>query len=881
MAAGLILLLLFAGLAFYRQAEEARREQENRYTQKTLKAVLLLEYGAARSPRNAPPERASKPNLILGESGNQAFAMDLDAAGEPGLDAAGDALHLLEEAERLLPDRPEARYHRARGLFRRGRTEEALRCIAPALAPRRLFVPAQIWLEVHCKDHPLAAGILTAAAPPAPPAAPPAARGGGWEAAYRQAAEAEARRDWAKAREAYSALLDRFAVHGEPYLGAALEARLGRGAACLRLDDFDGALEDFGAAQALEPRALEPGLLLGKVYGLKGEWGKAEAKFQSLFATALEKDEAARRIARLYLELAEYERALPWAEAIPSEPLREEERAVCLQRLGRKEEALQAANRAVELNPRSAGAHRALGHVQLGLDRHPEAEAEFRVALQLEPQDLEARDGLATALLRQRRFKEALQTVLDGVALEPWNSRLLFMKGFIQMNFNQEEAALASFHEVLELEPRDCFAMINLGALHSRWGETEESMELHRKAIAINSKIPVAHSNLGWQLSNAGRYEEALAECQVALDLDAEFVNAYKVLAFIYFDQGRTEEATAALEKYLSIASKNIRHCLRLATELEQNGRLEESVPVYRRAMELDPKDIRIPYNLGNVYARLERFDEAIASYQNALAIDPEHGWTHNNLAEAYEKSGQLEKASDHYTLAMKYDPESPDAHWGMGIIHEKQGKPEEAIRAVERGNALDPENPGGLDLLAGLKEKTGDFPSARSARFRELALQEKKFAVRPKSREDREGLSLALDRLARFLVRTGEMEEARRHASRRIEILAKGTERPLARAIDWNGYAWALLTCEPADLRDPRRALEAAERANELKRGKDPAILDTLALALFENGAADRAIAAAEAALGLLKPVTPAGPADPLREALESRLQRFRENPK
>ena len=57
------------------------------------------------------------------------------------------------------------------------------------------------------------------------------------------------------------------------------------------------------------------------------------------------------------------------------------------------------------------------------------------------------------------------------------------------------------------------------------------------------------------------------------------------------------------------------------------------------------------------------------------------------------------------------------------------------------------------------------------------------------------------------------------------------------------NNYAWILLTCEPADLRDPETALEAATRANELTNYQSDSFLDTLAMAYFKNGFVDKAI--------------------------------------
>ncbi len=83
------------------------------------------------------------------------------------------------------------------------------------------------------------------------------------------------------------------------------------------------------------------------------------------------------------------------------------------------------------------------------------------------------------------------------------------------------------------------------------------------------------------------------------------------------------------------------------------------------------------------------------------------------------------------------------------------------------------------------------------------------------------------------------------------------------------NDFAWFLLTEKklgPKE-RDLSLALEAARKAVELDGGLDPNSLDTLALALFENGKLREALACQEKAVGLR-------PGDP---GMRERLERYR----
>jgi tetratricopeptide (TPR) repeat protein len=84
------------------------------------------------------------------------------------------------------------------------------------------------------------------------------------------------------------------------------------------------------------------------------------------------------------------------------------------------------------------------------------------------------------------------------------------------------------------------------------------------------------------------------------------------------------------------------------------------------------------------------------------------------------------------------------------------------------------------------------------------------------------------------------------------------------------NNFAWTLVTCEPADLRDPQKALEFALRVNELTNSLSHTYLDTLALAYFQTGDVAKAIETQRTAVDRLSP----GHSD--RIELEERLAEY-----
>jgi Tfp pilus assembly protein PilF len=89
-------------------------------------------------------------------------------------------------------------------------------------------------------------------------------------------------------------------------------------------------------------------------------------------------------------------------------------RGAVLHRLGREEEALTAFKEAMQLRPNSGPGQVGLGNALQNLGRLEEAAAEFQEALRLNPNYAEAHYNLGLVLLRQGQFAEALASLQRG-----------------------------------------------------------------------------------------------------------------------------------------------------------------------------------------------------------------------------------------------------------------------------------------------------------------------------------------------------------------------------------------------------------------------------------------------------------------------------------
>jgi serine/threonine protein kinase/Flp pilus assembly protein TadD len=400
--AGLIVSL---GWVLADNSRKARLQRIASYEPLVLRAVMKMQHG--RLARAAEP--AERPGARPDDA---FFDFEFQTLGEDSaLDPVDEAVRELEEATAMLPERPDAHFHRARGLLILGRSDEALDALARVLDVDPGFVPASI----------LRAAILERRGEPGRAraeierASSSAAKG--WAEVWVSAHLAMAERRWSDAAKAYGIIIDAESAGHDPYLGSSAETRLGRGVARLETSDFAGAIEDFVAARTLWPDSMEPELLLGKAYLLEGRKEKAEETFQRLLGRARIHDEAATATAAIYNSLKEYAAGLEWAAKVREPSLRERLRSALLFKLGRTADAAEAGRKAVAADPGDAQAYLVLAQAEEARGA-PVAEL-LRKAVAADAKNASARVWLALDLSRSGAQDEAEELLRTAVCLDP------------------------------------------------------------------------------------------------------------------------------------------------------------------------------------------------------------------------------------------------------------------------------------------------------------------------------------------------------------------------------------------------------------------------------------------------------------------------------
>jgi len=220
-----------------------------------------------------------------------------------------------------------------------------------------------------------------------------------------------------------------------------------------------------------------------------------------------------------------------------------------------------AAQRALALDSTLADAHGTLALVLMHQDQNwVEAERQFRLALEYDPNNAQVRHDYAHFLLAVRRLPEAAEESQRAVALDPVNPGLESCLGWHELSGRQYDSAVAQSLRAVAAAPEFFWGHQTLGWSYEQVGRYPEAIASLRRATELSGGLPFTQASLGHALAIAG--ERAAAQ-QLLARLTAARAHAYVSpydLAAVYAGLGDDERAMQLLQQAFADRSAQIIH---------------------------------------------------------------------------------------------------------------------------------------------------------------------------------------------------------------------------------------------------------------------------------------------------------------------------------
>lgn len=319
-----------------------------------------------------------------------------------------------------------------------------------------------------------------------------------------------------------------------------------------------------------------------------------------------------------------------WAAAPPGV-----DRAVALFKAGKYLDAASDLQAIVDRSPGYAYGYFLLGHCYLKTHQLPQAQKNFRRAIDLDPSQPEYYKGLALATQASSDWEETIRAATDGLGRTQDPNRqyaLLALRGYA------------------------------LGALQ-RWDGAIADLEAARRL----SERPWVLILLGKAYFASQRFFSAIPPLLAALKYAPEDPSVLRLLAESYVRAGGQEpdsakkklEYEAALgyaQRLTSVAPNDLDAINLVGRAALGSGRLPQAEQIFLHVLSQDGRQCYAMVNLGRTYIAAERWSDAETVLRKATACAPRMGVVYETLGDLFLKTGRSQEAAEAFARAEQLD---------------------------------------------------------------------------------------------------------------------------------------------------------------------------------------------------------------------------------
>ena len=337
--------------------------------------------------------------------------------------------------------------------------------------------------------------------------------------------------------------------------------------------------------------------------------------------------------------------------------------AEALQSLARLEQAIDAIEAAVDIEPEQI--HAKLKHAELryAAGALPESETLYRSAIAEQPDRVDAHFGLGQTLFRQGDTAGAIEHLEQAIELGGHFGAGHYALAMAYKKSGSAEAAARHFglferHKDARLKAPNPFrtALTELELTAQKHldkarvlydnGRVADATEELKAALRLNELSSVVHIKLMEIYAELGRNDDAEAQHEHASRVLPDHPSVHFTIGWIRLNRGRYPQAVEAFERVIGLDPDYADAYAQLGQALEQQGQGERATPEYRRALERKPRHRLFHYLLGRRLVLEARYEAAIPHLQQSVEVlDEQTPVFLQTLAQAHVGLGQVNRA--------------------------------------------------------------------------------------------------------------------------------------------------------------------------------------------------------------------------------------------
>lgn len=362
-------------------------------------------------------------------------------------------------------------------------------------------------------------------------------------------------------------------------------------------------------------------------------------------------------------------------------------------------------------NPQNQVAYRKkMAQALLASRKYPEAIAVLDVVLQQQPEDDEARQSWALAVVDsedRKRIDQAityLQKSSSDKTKEPVRlfnlGRALVVKGDLDGALRvMREAARAEGY----LQPR-----IWLAELALRQGRPREVLQYADQALAIQPGYTRARLLRAMGLTGSKMYPEAKSELQRLMRDPTSIADAELQMGLILIAEGQFGEAERIFRKYYSPGGGDLRGLEGLLGRYVAENNMEQAIRLLEQELQKTPASDPVRSALASAAARAGKYDLSIQHYHELAKKHPASSEWPARIAEVEFQKGDVNRSIEFFQKASQIDGKESSHVRSLAYVLEAAGRKDEAIAAYRKCLALKSDDLVTMNNLAFLLADSG-----------------------------------------------------------------------------------------------------------------------------------------------------------------------------
>jgi tetratricopeptide (TPR) repeat protein len=464
---------------------------------------------------------------------------------------------------------------------------------------------------------------------------------------------------------------------------------------------LDLAIAEYKQISALDPTDIQSHLVLGQLYTVNHDSQLAQQEFEAAQKIDPNSEDVALNLARLYGESGDMKHAIATLEAVPPDD-RSAKLAFALgagyDQVKDTKSAVKAYQQAVDMDPDNLDAKRALAQALLNNNQLEDAEHAYEEISTADPQDPQSLVRISECQRRLGHYEQALATLKKARSLSS----------------DSEEIA---FHEALTLDALGRYA---------------DSTELLNGLVARSAKPDNHYTDS--EKNNRSIFLDRLANVERVQNHTEAAIAAYKQMVLMggeyaergyqgevdaYRDAKEYSKATDTAREAAKVYPTNKSMQLMLAGQLADTGHADEGIALANAQLKHTNDDRDVYLALAQIDTRLRRWREASEDIDKTAAIPSTNGDEDSRYILFLR--GALEERQKHYDAAeeqfrkiLSIDPNNSMTLNYLGYMLADRGlKLPDALAMLQKAVQLDPQNYAYLDSLGWAYFKMGQYPMA------------------------------------------------------------------------------------------------------------------------------------------------------------------------